>query len=735
MTEGIGFGRRRLRRIGELFVHGQNISKDKGFVDRPPLGRRNLGARGAPVYSFAMTAMTKRSIGALLFFALAAVGLWAQSVDAAFPENDPFRLIADPVFVGMEGFSARLSAARAEGREPLGLVLAGGSARAYAHIGVLQVLEEAGIRPDFIVANSMGAVIGMLYAAGIAPDTIADIVKSVPPEVFFNIVLPTKGGLINASSFVAAAEEMVGHIDLSAAPIPIIVTAEDLKTRRQVALASGGFAKVMATTFAMPAIFEPVPLGEFRLVDGGSSNLVPVGIAAKQSSLLIVSTAFSSKNLDYDNLISVLNRAFDIGKTRRGLAELFDAAPFVIRNEVENVSYMQFARPADIIEKGRESALAALDFIAGHMPPSALNRPMPEALASAREKYNASIPRSLAVLRRGALPAVEPSLRFKLKYKLFNEYERRPMELDQQSYAGLAAVLAAGRTRASLAALAGLCGDPGRQWGLVAGLSLNPADTFLVDMETRLWGDFLPWPDFFFKPDSIEALSSLSWSSKGEKFLFQPGASASLRYPLGSADLFWQARASLSFGAGLLAPLGPLAPGKTLVGFARAKAGFFADTLAGPVRYGPEAVLKAGLAETAWGGVLRARGALRYDMTGVGLPLEAGDAYRGSLLPGKASLVVVSNLEIAWLAKLLEFDTSELFLFKEIEIGPFLDCAWLWEAGAPAEPDAWAAGLAFSATMSFAGLSPFDFSFFAGVDSQSALVLGLRAGRLFPAVR
>ena len=95
-------------------------------------------------------------------------GAQAQNVDTVFPENDTFRVIAEPITVGVDAFSARLDKIRAEGREPIGLVLAGGSARAYAHIGVLQALEDAGIRPDFIVANSMGAVVGMLYAAGLS---------------------------------------------------------------------------------------------------------------------------------------------------------------------------------------------------------------------------------------------------------------------------------------------------------------------------------------------------------------------------------------------------------------------------------------------------------------------------------------------------------------------------------------------------------------------------------------
>ena len=90
----------------------------------------------------------------------------------------------------------------------------------------------------------------------------------------------------------------------------------------------------------MPAIFEPAVLGDFLLVDGGSCNLVPVDIAAKYSSLLIVSTAFYNKDANLNNLFTVLSRTFDIGKTRAGIQGLIRTKPFIIRNDVEDVSYM-----------------------------------------------------------------------------------------------------------------------------------------------------------------------------------------------------------------------------------------------------------------------------------------------------------------------------------------------------------------------------------------------------------
>lgn len=667
---------------------------------------------------------------AVCLAAVSAPAAGAQSADAVFPAGDTFRIIGEPISVGGGAFAARLEAVRASGREPLGLVLAGGSARAYAHIGVLRELEKAGVRPDFIVANSMGAIVGMLYAAGMSPDTIAEVVSAVPLEYYFNLVFPTRGGIINADPFVGAIEKLVGKLDLADCPIPIIVTAEDLRTRRQVELSAGDFSRVMASTFAMPAIFEPAVLGDFLLVDGGSCNLVPVDVAAKYSSLLIVSTAFYNKDSDLNNLLTVLNRTFDIGKTRAGIRGLVGTRSFIIRNDVEDVSYMQFASPGAIVERGARSAEKAMGELLAWLPASALGAPVPPALAEARGRFPALTGESLAVLGGGGLPNLRPSTRLKLKYKLADAFERSPMALDSQAYLGLAAAFGAGSARATLSSLVGLSQTPGRQWGAVAGLLVNPIDTLRLGAEARLWGDFGPLSDLLMSPESLEGLASLSWASKGGGFVIRPSLSGSVNYALDSGEWGWEARMQLALDAGTSRVEGV---GELWDPFVSARAGGFADELSGGLRYGPELRLETGLAKP---GLLALRGRVagRLDLSERGLSLERGDAYRGNAVAGAAPLAAVANLDLAWLARSLEFSAGELFLVKDMELGAYLDAAWLASGTAFEAPKAFAAGLAFAATVSFAGLTPFDLSLFAGLDNAGLPVLGLRADRLFPAV-
>ncbi len=667
----------------------------------------------------------------LLLLLLAGLGIQAQEPPSAdfnanFPAGSEMRLVTQPFGLGLDEFGARIAAVRESGREPLGLVLAGGSARAYAHVGVLQTLEAAGIRPDFIVANSMGGVIGMLYAAGLHPDTIAELVCALPPEYYLDLVLPTKGGLINTHRFVAALKEVVGDIDLSQTMIPILVTAEDLKTRRQVRLASGPFSTVMATTFAIPMIFEPVPLGDWLLVDGGLTNVVPVDIAAEYSSSLIVSTALYDRAMSFGNPISVLNRAVDIAKTRSGLEALEAADPLVIRNRVEGISYMQFAQPAGIIELGRTSAQAVLGSILEKFGARAEGA-APDALRNARAAYAASMPLTIARFGRGGMPSVEPGSRYKLFLSLLDSFGSSPLSIGK-TYGGFTALTQSGRIRTSLSALFNLAGQDEKAWGLLFDLAANPVDSLKAQFQLRLWGDFGEWADYAVDPESVEALGLISWSTKGRSLAFIPRLFGSVTRIQDSGAV--ESRAFGGFALEWGAKSESAHSGSGLAGFMSAQADAFLRYSDRGLAWGPQWDLRLGLGFLGIAG-LRARVAGRVDLGGPGTALETADTYRGTLNSTPAPQAGLLNLDLVWLADILEFDAGEIVIVKDIEAGPYFDAYLL--GGKADTVTGFSAGLSLSLRASFAGLSPFDLSLFAGFDASGFPVLGLRSGRIFPA--
>lgn len=277
-----------------------------------------------------------------------------------------------PLFIGGEAFNAKLEKIRTEeNREPLGLILSGGSARAYAHIGVLKKLEEKGLVPDFIVANSMGAIVGILYSAGFSPATMETLLSNVNFNSFFSPLGILNGGVLSNRYFISAINMLLqGNFDLGNCEIPIVVVTEDLYTKRQVLFARGDLAKVTAAACAMPFTIEPVNLTiqddngvtqNLRLIDAGTIDLGSVETASQFSSNLIMSSAFYDKDLNLKNPITILNRTFSIGKERKAVIDLKEYEPFLIRNSVENYSFMDFSRIDEISTEGYYSAETALD--------------------------------------------------------------------------------------------------------------------------------------------------------------------------------------------------------------------------------------------------------------------------------------------------------------------------------------------------------------------------------------
>lgn len=284
-------------------------------------------------------------------------------------ESSPYFLQDIPLLQGLDSFNEKIEKVRSSGRQPLGLVLCGGSARAFAHIGVLKAMEENDIVPDFIVANSMGAIIGLLYAYGFSPKKIEETISKIELTQFFEPVLPSKGGVLNVRKFRAFVNDFLGGPkDISDCSIPIIVLAENLYDKRQIYYASGDFATIMTGAFSMPVYMEAVKSQlsdgtKVLLTDSGTIDIAGLKCAASFSDNLIISTAFYDTKLNYNSAIVILNRVMSIGKERVAISDLKKYKPLIIRNQVENYSFMAFDKSSEIIKAGYDSADSVVDQI------------------------------------------------------------------------------------------------------------------------------------------------------------------------------------------------------------------------------------------------------------------------------------------------------------------------------------------------------------------------------------
>ena len=159
----------------------------------------------------------------------------------------------------------------------VGLVLGGGGARGFAHIGVLRALVEHDVSPIAIAGSSMGAIIGAFFAAGYTPDDMEDVVASIRYRDFISLGHREKGGLIGG----ARIEQILGKYlpetftDLS---IPLEVTTVDVQKGKLVIVRSGNLIKALRASSALPGIFSPVHYNGGVFADGGILNNLPVDI-------------------------------------------------------------------------------------------------------------------------------------------------------------------------------------------------------------------------------------------------------------------------------------------------------------------------------------------------------------------------------------------------------------------------------------------------------------------------
>lgn len=196
------------------------------------------------------------------------------------------------------------SAADVPDRPVIGLALGGGGANGLAHITMLEVFDELGVRPDYMAGTSIGAIMAALYASG---QTAADI-RSLVDEViaqesdswqdlfldrqlfrWMEFLDPGlgEGGLIRGDKIIAFLTDAIAVDTFKQLEIPLQVIATDLKSRRQVVLDSGSLAKAVQASMAVPGVFTPVTLNGRMLVDGGLVNPVPFDVLFESCDLVV----------------------------------------------------------------------------------------------------------------------------------------------------------------------------------------------------------------------------------------------------------------------------------------------------------------------------------------------------------------------------------------------------------------------------------------------------------------
>lgn len=174
----------------------------------------------------------------------------------------------------------------------IGLALSGGGARGLAHIGVLKVLEKAGIPVDLLSGTSIGGLIAAIFAAGFpSADIEARALEITRPRTMVKLIdlSPARRGLLEGNRVKTFITDLIGEeAAFEDLQIPLSLMAVDLLTAQEIVLTQGALLPAVMATMSVPGIFRPVPLGEYQLIDGGVLNNVPTDLVRKMGADIVI---------------------------------------------------------------------------------------------------------------------------------------------------------------------------------------------------------------------------------------------------------------------------------------------------------------------------------------------------------------------------------------------------------------------------------------------------------------
>ncbi|MDL2289176.1 patatin-like phospholipase family protein [Clostridia bacterium OttesenSCG-928-F22] len=242
----------------------------------------------------------------------------------------------------------------------VGLALGSGSARGFAHIGVLEVLEKH-LPIEIICGSSMGAVIGAIYCCGTDLRMLAKFAETLTTRSLMDLKVPKKG-FVKGEKIYELLRVFTKDMSFEEVEMEFGVMACDIARGASVLLREGKICDAVRASMSIPGVFVPVEMDDKMLVDGGVLERVPVGVTRELGADFVVGV-----DVGY------------VGEERRppkGTFEMFQytldimgweaakqkaaQADYIIVPQVQKVSSMSFGKAKFFIDEGREAALAAL---------------------------------------------------------------------------------------------------------------------------------------------------------------------------------------------------------------------------------------------------------------------------------------------------------------------------------------------------------------------------------------
>ncbi len=255
------------------------------------------------------------------------------------------------------------------GRPRLGIALGSGAARGWAHVGILQAFQQAGVSIDIITGTSAGAVVGAFYAAD-ALDSLerfGEELKSFRATFnYMDFTLPARG-LIGGRKFIGFLEEYLPVRRFEELQKPLGIVATNLMDLGEVHISAGALIPAIRASVAVPGFLAPQDAGEMQLVDGGLVNPVPVSLARKLGADLVIGVDLDAKvALDKrrraESMGAIFDRTIAAMMNRVRLANrFFHPADLWIEPHLPDYGFLDFHRTEEAIEAGRKIGADIID--------------------------------------------------------------------------------------------------------------------------------------------------------------------------------------------------------------------------------------------------------------------------------------------------------------------------------------------------------------------------------------
>ena len=247
-------------------------------------------------------------------------------------------------------------------RPPLriALVLGGGAARGFAHIGVIKALEAQGIVPDMVVGTSAGSVVGALYASGMSGFELQSLALQMQENMLEDWTLPNRG-VLKGEALQDFINQKVKNLTIQKLPKPLGVVATDLQSGEMTLFRTGNTGMAVRASSAVPGLFQPVEISGREYVDGGLTSPVPAQSARTMGADFVIAVDISnvSRRDKLTGTLDVLLQTFTIMGHTISRHELEDA-DVVIRPNTAAVSSTDFEGRHLAILEGEKAAAAIM---------------------------------------------------------------------------------------------------------------------------------------------------------------------------------------------------------------------------------------------------------------------------------------------------------------------------------------------------------------------------------------